>query len=68
MKLRPGTEVLLVIQQDKHGFTLQARRRAGGQEARIGKTARCRTEEDLWIELEKMAQTKLAAIGLEKTK
>jgi hypothetical protein len=69
LKLKPGTELVLAVRQDAHGFVLEQRVRVGRTEARVkgSKARRCRTEEQLWIEIEILAQKKLAKVGLEKT-
>jgi hypothetical protein len=68
LRLKPGTELVLAVRQDEHGFVLEQRVRVGKTERRVqgSKARRCRTEVDLWTEIEILAQKRLAKVGLEK--
>lgn len=68
LKLRPWTKLALEIAQDEHGFILQPVIRVGDRGKPNGKARRCKNEEQLWIEIERLAQDRLARLGLEKIK
>jgi len=69
MKLKPGTKLVLEISPCDYGLKLEQLLAVGrSTRKRKGKPILVRSEEELWIELEQLAQRKLARLGLEKSK
>lgn len=69
MKLKPGTRFSLDVEQDARGYILAPRLYVGDKRVKsLGKPARCKTDEELYVEIETFAQRRLAQIGREKVK